>query len=64
MSTLEMESVEEHHQEYFSPFRRAAQAVLHLARFLPETAPDAASEHFDHAEKRNDPSPRVRNYTT
>jgi hypothetical protein len=65
MSTLEMEPTHEtHEQARPTLWQRASRALLHLVTPLPDHAPDSLSEHFGHAEKRNDPKPDVQNFTT
>lgn len=55
-------------EEFVYSVRKAAGAVLSFAQravgFFPATAPDSMSEHFDHAEKRNDPTPSLEYYRT
>ena len=59
MTNLEPRQPNEVEPNHTNPLRKVAAAVLHIARFLPEQAPEAMSEHYDHAQKRNDPSPPV-----
>jgi len=59
MAVLESVPQNEVQEVQHRPMHKVAEAIMHLVHFMPENAPEAMSQHFGHAQKRNDPTPKV-----